>query len=227
MSYISADARNKYEEVIAHNIAHRKLFTALDISRIVQKMLQSEGKTAERHRDMKGILHQMFDNDETPWYDRHLKDVGGNDGPAYVYHYYQDNPDTYGQHHTPALPTNFIMMPTPQALLPAPPPQDARAKGTWYKGVNGKPLDVKERIRFPKSVLSAAGFIPGDSVYLSVPLRGGYISVTDTPPCGLHSKKYAIDCYGNLRANVSKHGFLEGAEFVFKAQIGLVVADAV
>ena len=227
MTFVSTDARNKYEEVIAHNISSRRLFTALDITRIVQDMLKFEGKPVERHRNLKSVLHQLFESNETPCYERILKDVGGADGSAFVYYHYQDDPDTYGQPDTLALPTSAItisLLSAPQAALPAPVIDTTQKSGAWLKGKSGKMLDSKKRIRFPKKVLDAAGFSPGDFVYISMP--DGHIAITALPPAGTSSKKYTVDCYGNLRADVSK-AFSGTEEFTFSAQNGKATATAV
>ena len=217
MTYIYTDAHDKYIKAIEDNIAQRNIFTALDISRIVQKMLKAEGKHIERHRNMKTLIHDLYESGNMVAYFRTLKDVGGKEGPAYVYHHCCDSADSYGQLHTIATISVKI---TPILTAPQAPQISApidRKNETWLNGSKRKMLDKKNRLRFPKKVLHAAGFSTGDVVYLSGCVSGEFIYVTDCPRDGESNKKYTIDCYGNVRADASQYGFESGSEFVFYA----------
>jgi hypothetical protein len=114
-----------------------------------------------------------------------------------------------------------------QSVPPAP---AAHVKGTWLKGIKGKPLDEQKRLRFPKKVLDEAGFAPGDSVYLNVPASDARaVKIEETPLAAGQgfSKKYVIDGYGNLRATLKGLGFDLGDEFQFASVQGQAVAQRV
>jgi hypothetical protein len=67
------------------------MFTALDVSRAVQ----AQGFWA-RHRHMKEAVHELFEEGcMGPEYRRTLCDVGGDHGPAWVYHAVHHHPAYY------------------------------------------------------------------------------------------------------------------------------------
>ena len=79
------------EVEVGRKVAAGEMFTALDVSRAVQ----DQGFWA-RHRHMREAVHALFEAGcMGPEYGRSLCDVGGEYGPAWVYHRYFDNPAYY------------------------------------------------------------------------------------------------------------------------------------
>jgi len=78
------------EEIAKEWLAERRMFTAFEVS-----LEAKERGIPERHRDLKGLVHQAVSKvGSSRDYTRTLMDVGA-PVQAWVYHHLQDNPYTY------------------------------------------------------------------------------------------------------------------------------------
>lgn len=82
------------EDLVRQRIAEHAQFTAYDIT----CALRGQERRWRRvlHRDVREVVHQMFSFGQMGLaYERTLLDVGGERGPAFVYHPFLDDPRNY------------------------------------------------------------------------------------------------------------------------------------
>lgn len=85
---MNSQAQTAIAHAVRRAVAAGEMFTALDISRKVQ----AQGIT-ERHNTLKYLVHDLFFTGQMGSdYTRTLCDVGGDYGPAWVYHRIGDDP---------------------------------------------------------------------------------------------------------------------------------------
>jgi len=80
---------SEVENMVAVLINQRKPFSAFDIT----KAVRSAG-FKERHKDVKQVVHQLYGDEEMSDYTRTLVDFPGGNGPAFLYHPPEIDPDS-------------------------------------------------------------------------------------------------------------------------------------
>jgi hypothetical protein len=89
------------ETLVHQRIAEYALFTAYDITCALRT--QAGRRKRIRHSDVREVVHQMYAFGQMGLdYERALLDVGGERGPAYVYHPFLEDPRAYHSRHSQA-----------------------------------------------------------------------------------------------------------------------------
>ena len=89
------------ETLVHQRTAEHALFTAYDITCALRA--QAGRRKRIRHSDVREVVHQMYAFGMMGQdYERALLDVGGERGPAYVYHPFLEDPRTYCSRHPQA-----------------------------------------------------------------------------------------------------------------------------
>ncbi|GAB4456393.1 MAG: hypothetical protein OHK0029_14210 [Armatimonadaceae bacterium] len=144
--HLTMDVVDAVEAEVARRVGNGDSFTALEISRAVQ----AQG-IRERHRELKLVVHELFEDGEMPGYDRHTIQLPSGERP-FLYHPAAVRQNTFGTARNTTPSHSGTTNPLPRALRPG----DAVAR--WLTG---------DRLRLPAPLLRAAGFYPGDTVYVA------------------------------------------------------------
>jgi|GEM_PF-4514232 hypothetical protein len=138
--HLTVDMVDEMEAEVFRRVFNGDSFTALEISRAVQ----ARG-IRERHRDLKVVVHALFENGDMIGYDRTPINLPTGERP-YFYHPAQQKQSRF------ATATNTRMIRTTHAV---------RLGDSVLRTQNS------DRLRLPSSLLRAAGFYPGDTVYVA------------------------------------------------------------
>lgn len=170
------------DEVVDQKVNQNEMFTAFDVSLAVKELAQQRGVTPERHRHMKGAIHQAMDQyTSSGLYARQLHDVGA-PTQAFLYLPAGADPNNYvPQQRKDAPQPATTPAPAPTATsAPAPatttPPVGLSAidtdDGDQTDTVGRKP-DQRGTLTVPNYLLRAAGFQPKDVAYVTSRDDGG------------------------------------------------------
>ncbi|MDX1933270.1 MAG: hypothetical protein SFU56_11740 [Capsulimonadales bacterium] len=181
---------DEVEAEVNRRIDAGESFTAFDISRAVQA-----AGVRERHRNLKVIVHDMFERGDMPGYTRTQITLPGGEQPLL---YHPDNTAPAGNRF--AVASNA---PSRAAGI-------ARHIATMFGQRSAGPTprtgspDGANRLRLPLSVLRTAGFLPGDTVHIardrktrSLTISARPANAPDTRPTRAHRLGN-----GNLRLTV-------------------------
>ena len=90
------------------------MFTAYDVSRV----LQAYG-VRERHDNMRAAVHTLYGQGGMRGYERTSQDVGGERGPAWVYHPMGTDPKLYRSFHDADIAQVVQLLPPVPKAIPA------------------------------------------------------------------------------------------------------------
>ncbi|HLV81008.1 MAG TPA: hypothetical protein VKT32_12040 [Chthonomonadaceae bacterium] len=100
------------ETLVHQRTAEHSLFTAYDITCALRA--QAGRRKRIRHAEVREVVHQMYAFGMMGQdYERALLDVGGERGPAYVYHPFLEDPRAYRSRHPQA---SRSLLPIPRVL---------------------------------------------------------------------------------------------------------------
>lgn len=159
------------EEVVDEFVGGTRMFTAFEVTKEVQSRLAAPGVLVVRHLHMKEAIHDQLSTKLTVNggnYQRQLKDVNA-PTPAWVY--YPDGLDPSG--YVPmdrSDPGNAATDPSQPATVATFINNDADpvdpAVVVTPLSANPKAWETNGRLNVPNHVMRAAGFAPGDAVYV-------------------------------------------------------------
>ena len=164
------------EEIVDYKTDADESFTAFDVSLEVKKLAKSRNLPEERHRDIKGAIHQAMDKYVSGGlYEQTLHDVGA-PTKAFLYHPPNFDPNNY----TPCTRSN--------------PSNDNKINDNK---ILGKKPDLRKRVCVPATILRKAGFSVGDTIYC---LKGNdnFLVLTNKDSMNVLAK-YIVDNYCNVR----------------------------
>jgi hypothetical protein len=163
------------ERVVDEKIQRDEMFTAFDVSLAVKDLARSEGVQEERHRHMKGAIHQEMDQyTATGHYQRTLQDVGAGT-PAWLYFPATADPSQYVPQQRRDVPQQPATTPTTPTVAPSAQPVAAgfaavdptdTDDGDQVDSVGRKP-DARGTLTVPNALLRAAGFNHHDTAYVT------------------------------------------------------------
>jgi hypothetical protein len=164
----SPQSADVVREVVSEFVDDDRLFTAFDVSKEVQKRLTDRNLPFERHRHLKGTIHQELEQfTQTGVYERQLHDVGA---PTQAFLYFPPNTD----------PNDYVPQDRPQKAVqtttaPVGTPHPATNKLTLATDDDDDEGDEKDTGRTPDNrgtlgvpgyILTAAGFSDGETAYV-------------------------------------------------------------
>jgi len=187
----SQDTEALVVEVVTQKVDGDEMFTAFDVSKVVQARQEEDGVPIERHRNMKNVVHrEMEQYVDSGIFEKTLHDVGAPTS-AFLYHPVGTDPEDYvAQHRDVAAPPQ----PAVQYQVPMPqPPQNV-------SGQNGSRGDARGTLAVPCDTIRAAGFDRGDLIYVFPQVRNGNnaLILSKTNP-GNYRATYTVDEYDNVR----------------------------
>lgn len=218
----TVEAESIITDVVTELVNDDALFTAFDVTKKVQALLNEKKLPNERHRDLKRRIHEEV----APYvsqglYDQQLTDVGA-PTKAFLYlpsgadpNAYTPQPRTDGQEQQSP--------PTPQpAASPAPQPVAASAANTTtpQSGPSislvdaddgdevdkaGRETDKRGSLTIPCFLLKAAGFATGDIAYVTTLQWGESFAVSKRPVAGKAplGTTYTVNSNVNVRVTAS------------------------
>jgi hypothetical protein len=152
------------EAEVQRRMAAGDSFTAFDISRAVQAT-----GIQERHRHMKGIVHDMYERGDMPGYIRTQITLPTGEQP-FLYH-----PDNR------MIPNRFAVATNTGTKTLANHTASLFGQGRTALMQTVGHLDSDYRLRLPSSILRKAGFYPGDTVYIARDADTGTLTIRATP----------------------------------------------
>lgn len=168
-------------ETVRAKVNDDEMFTAFDVSRIVQARQEEDGIPIERHRNMKDFIHDMMEQYvDSGLFEKTLCDVGA-PSPAFIYH--PAGTDTNGY-----IPQNRAQ--------PVNQPVNQPVK---QFGQNGHRGDARGTLAVPSQMVRSAEFHTGDIAYVSNGVRNGeqVLIIKKYPDDEFAS--YTVDSYDNIR----------------------------
>jgi hypothetical protein len=204
-------------EVVTEATDKDQMFTAFDISLQVKELAEERGELVERHRHMKGAIHQeiaqYLDSD---LYERQLMDVGA---PTKAFVYFPEGQDPSGyrpkkRRDSQAAPVASPLpsvapspvggAPSTQAAPQAAPvassaPSDDDDDEGDEKDTNRSP-DARGTVAVPSYLLRAAGMVAGDTVHVGKSDHNGdECLIVSSDDDGSALVSYTVDKYNNVR----------------------------
>jgi|APSaa5957512576_1039674.scaffolds.fasta_scaffold26493_1 hypothetical protein len=203
------------QEVVTTKVDSDEMFTAFDVSKVVQSRQEEDGSEIERHRHLKNTIHQeMQQYLDSGLYQKSLHHVGAQT-PAFLYHPVGSDPENYVPQHRAApqphhVPTPSRPLPAPQphypqstpAPAPAPAPPLPHFGGQVASGQDGTRGDARGTLAVPCGTIRSVGLQNGETVYVSEGVQNGEdVLVLDKnyPNNGNVLASYTVDRYGNVR----------------------------
>jgi hypothetical protein len=182
----SPDTAVLIKQVVTQRVDNDELFTAFDISLAVKELAKQAGQSPERHRDMKGAIHQeMSGYLATGVYRRELVDVGA---PTKAFVYYPDGVDP--NNYVPMTKTKTVSVKPPPALPAATADDEDEDEG------DGRRVDARGSLSVPSHLVASLGLNTGERVFVLQDQRGLRVSRTD----GAGSlASYVVDKNRNVR----------------------------
>lgn len=206
------------QDVATEWVNDGRMFTAFEISLEVQKRVRDSGGQPERHRHMKGAIHQELEryiNGGT--YCQQLQDVGAGT-PAFVYYPPNEDPATYkplarkdSPPQAPADPTLGPVASQPATTPAAPTKPSTPGPGLSLCGPDdsddgdqvdsaGRRPDQRGTLTVPNQLLRAAGFQPKDIAYVtSRDDNGAKVLVLSKRTTSQPITTYTVDYATNVR----------------------------
>lgn len=164
-------------EVLTEKVNRDEAFTAFDISCDVKELAKQRNLPSERHRDMRGEIHNQVEQYvQQGVYDRVLRDVGA---PSQAFVYYPTNgydPSSYTpRQRSDGKPAPSVISYAPTAVAVAP-AATAVADDDEDDGdglVRGRTGDARGTVAVPSHIMRAAGFKFKDVAYVSATTQNG------------------------------------------------------
>ena len=170
---------SQIHDVVKALVKQRRMFSAYDISQAVRKL-----GFKEYHRDMKKIVHRMFDGGEMDDFGRTLVKYPSAPTRAFRYHPPELDPNDFGTVQTPILAA-------PAAAFDA---------DNGSSAASGPDLAVVKTpgtcLYVPRSMAKTVGIPPSGNAYMDID-PAGKISITTLLSNG--SKKTHVDRNQNIR----------------------------
>jgi hypothetical protein len=188
-------AFSKLELLVDDCVRHGAMFTVYELTEAVR----GQGEFL-KHSDSRSIVHGMFDANLLGNYRRTLVNLGGTDGPCFVYHPAHADPYRYqnkmGQTAQP-VPASYGMGGNGQhqRVSPAIIRQISRDP-------HQRPLTSRRRICVPAAQVRNAGLSAGDTVYICFDsVSGTFTYETVCPADGVYDRvqKSTVDPHGSIR----------------------------
>lgn len=209
---------NLIQEIIDRKINNNELFTAFDVSLAVKELASAKGEPVERHRHMKGTIHQTIEPFvQQGIYNSELWDVGAQTR-AFLYYPNGADPNTY----VPVARRNA--KPAPQqsgSLLPTTPGTLATDDGDFDDGDgidSGRKADKRGTLTVPNFLLRQAKIEHKDVAYATVRKDSqgrDTVVLSKRVPAGCAPlTTYTVDKGGNVRvckATLETAGIADGA----------------
>ena len=198
--------RDLIAAIVVGKIAVEELFTAFDVTSAVRR---SAVIPNARHWQVKGVVHDMFNQGQMgPDYTRTLQNVGAQE-PAFVYHPYTVSSTNYGTVTVPTQPVVQVARPTvtlpggrstaTRTMLSASPFGAIAGQVNTLKDGTAK-SDSLGRILVPKKALAHIGATPKSQVWMTKNADGTIVITSgDVNPGG---KPYSVDIYQNLKFTI-------------------------
>ena len=207
--------------VVDQKVAANELFTAFDISRVVQHLGHRE-----RHNNMKHIVHDYFQQGNLTGYDRTLVPVETNKPEAWVYHPI-GVPATNYKPVPLSLPSNM----TPQSFYggasPDPVPIPNSLSSITFqppaKGRRGRGPDARGALAVPATLIRQIGANAGDVLYVN---HVGNTLVVSKTGAGW---KYNVNSSFNIRIKRKRWSLVAGTNgnWNFREDNGNIVVEYV
>lgn len=194
-------AFSKLESLVNDCVTQNTMFTVFELTETVRQ----SGEFL-KHGDSRNIVHGMFDANLMGGYTRTLVNLGGAEGPCFVYHAPRDDPYRYQNR-------------LGQTAQPVPASYGMGGNGSHGRGrvsptiirqisrdPNQRPLTSRRRICIPASQVRSVGLNAGDAVYVCFDAQfGTFTYVNQTPPANVYStvQKVTVDPHGSIRHPVA------------------------
>lgn len=208
-----------------------QMFTVYDLTLTVR----STGAFL-KHEEARRVVHKMYDDGVMdPGYTRSLVNLGGADGPCFVYHHRNDDPYRYN---AGSLQTSAAAQTAAQGTTRFSPSSSNTARNSTASGggtrsnsrasrqanIHERILDFKSRLRLPARQLAQQGFQPGDIVYVCYTAQTGVITYEHLQPtAGQYDLVFLhlVDRYRNVRHAVR---IRKAQRYTFQQQQGRLQA---
>lgn len=167
----SANVRSVINSIVSSKVSSNELFTAFEISLLVQNYLKSQqifDSTEHRHQILRNDVHQEINRHLVAGtYDRNSQDVGA-PTDAFVYFPIGADPSTYvplKRKDAPVVSANpfvidtSVKVSTPVYSVNAAPAPDV-------DDGDGRKPDARGTVCVPNHLLRSAGFTPGDTAFV-------------------------------------------------------------
>ncbi len=206
---LNTSTQNLIAEVVGEKVDNDDMFTAFEVSLLVQQRARARGEATERHGEMKVTIHEEMDRYvQTGVFQRKLQDVGA---PTTAYVYYPDGED----------PANYQPMGR-RGANPAPTPSTSTSPAvgaaTAVKNLVpktstdcaslGRHTDNRGTLTVPAILMLAANFRPHDKVVCYADDTDGGTSVAvishQTPPHVDALTEYTVDKDCNVRITATQ-----------------------
>lgn len=195
-------------EVVTQKVNANVMFTAWDITLDVQNLARQKNIPTERHRDLKGTIHQEVDQYVGQGvYQRTLRDVGA-PVQAFVYHPNGTNASSYVPHQRHDSPKASIVVTATPIVATVPSISAVDDDDDDNKDNIGRKTDARGTVSIPNYLVCQAGFNTGDVAYVvmqqSTQKSTGFpctvLAVSKQAKAGSPVlTKYTVDNYNNIR----------------------------
>lgn len=212
----SPQAENFINDVVSEKTAAGELFTAYDVSKVVQSRLSNAGLSFERHNDLKSTIHNAVA--AYPGYEKRLQNVGAATD-AFVYFPFGSDPSGYvpQQRSVANKVGSNVGNSTPNHASSV-----AVADTDDGDGLDtGRSTDARGSLTVPAYLLKAAGFNSGEIAYVIPTTRNGVQSLvlSKRNQNGSLSTTYTVNLHTNVRITESvlkEAGFAADQQFDFE-----------